>query len=141
MDEQEKHKTWTHAVAIWWAMAWRIGLWFFVIMAALMSVLDYLMPYNLPLKHLIENWAIVVLVPALGVYATRAVLNRNYGSFRLSVTPAKKRKAGDASFEEGLFAPILRLFSGDAEEDETDSKSKNNVAAPQQKKQKKNHTD
>lgn len=141
MDEQEQHKTWTHAVAIWWSMAWRMGLWFFIIMAALMGALEFLMPYNLPLKHRLENWAIMILVPLLGVYATRAVLNRNYGSFRLSLVSAKKGKAGDASFEEGLFAPILRLFSGDAEPDEGSPQSKDSVAAPQQKKQKKNHTD
>lgn len=138
MDEQEQHKTWAHAVAIWWSMAWRMGLWFFVIMAALMGVLEFFMPYNLPLKHRLENWATVVLIPVLGVYATRAVLNRNYGSFRLSLVSAKKHKAGDASFEAGLFAPIARLFAGSTKSDEDNGQD---IAAPQQKKQKKNHTD
>lgn len=138
MDEQEQHKTWTHAVAIWWSMAWRMGLWFFIIMAALMGVLEFLMPYNLPLKHRIENIAVMVLVPLLGIYATRVVLNRNFGNFRLSLTAPKKR-GGNASFEQGLLAPFMRLFRRDtAAESPEDVPSD---AAPQQKKQNKNHTD
>lgn len=140
MQENEKHKTWGHAFAIWWAMAWRMAFWFFVIMAALMLLLEFLGPFNLELKHTIENAAVVILVPVLGIYATRAVLNRNYGSFRLSLTEAKRRHKDEPGFERGLLVPIQRLLQKlggrDAAEEETTGKD----AAPQQEKRKKSHT-
>lgn len=104
MQEQEIRRKWSHAITLWWAMMWRITLWLFVLMAAVITLTQWLFPYDSALQQLINDSVLLISLPPLGVYAIHAVLNRNFGRFRLALVPpvaGEKRR--------GLFTPVLWL--------------------------------
>lgn len=132
MQEREIDKTWSRAVTVWWSMMWRIALWLLVVMAAVMQVAEMLFPFNLPLQETVHMWAVCIVIPILGIYATHAVLNKNFGGFRVALVPPRRKQPGEKE-PRGLFTPVLRLkdklFGSDAaaqheKDDKTNTKTK-----------------
>lgn len=96
MHDSEISKKWSHAVAVWWAMMWRIALGFFVVMFVAMHIGEFFFPFSLAMQESLQMGTAIFIVP-LGVYATRAVLNKNFGNFRVALVPSTKDKKNAAA--------------------------------------------
>lgn len=95
---QEIPKRWSHAVAVYWAMLWRMSVGFFALLIPVILLAEWLFPFSMPAQQSVQMWATGIVMPLLGIYATRAVMNKNFGRFRVALVPAvKKDKQPDST--------------------------------------------
>lgn len=98
---QEITKRWSHAIAVYWAMLWRMSIGFFALLIPVILLSEWLFPFSMPAQQSVQMWATGIVMPLLGVYATRAVMNKNFGRFRVAlVPPVKKGKKSEVAAED-----------------------------------------
>jgi hypothetical protein len=104
---QEIPKRWSHAIAVYWAMLWRMSIGFFALLIPVILLSEWLFPFSMPAQQSVQMWATGIVMPLLGVYATRAVMNKNFGRFRVALVPAVKKgkQAEDAADNDAAQQP------------------------------------
>jgi len=96
--QEELRKNWRMALAVWWAMSWRIFLGWFAVMAVATYAQQELFVQQPEIGQLLVLGTLL-LVPPIGVAACWLVLNKNFRRFRLAVVPRREENTAkiDAS--------------------------------------------
>jgi hypothetical protein len=103
----ELEKRWGRVLRIWWAVIWRLVLMQLFFMALVIYSIEMPLAAYPLLREYINALSLLAVFP-LGIWALRAVMNKNFGNFRLSlvslepatIDEAESKQADDAAAQQ-----------------------------------------